>query len=1137
MKAPCWIGLLAAVSAFAQAQPLTMADVSRARETLARSTGQTDIEKKEISGLFDQAAQQLQQEMRWKAQQVGHARTKTLIESELAAARGAAVSPIPGPPPPPPSETTQQVEEELARVRTEQASRIRLRDDLAKLQASLTRRSEEIATRRAQIRESLQSIEDEMSVLPLASASPLWEQGSRMALRARRQSLEQELQAIETERNALDLRRQLIPLQREAYLLRLEADVQLLEDLRLRRARARSRDSKNSLDNAVAQAGKLAARYPQLSNLASEIATQAAALWGPEGIEAKSDIAVLQADEMRTTAARFREITANTRRRYENSGVFSSASDWWPPRVEKYGKPREVGLLLLSYSAAETVVGREVFKLEEERDAAPAFETRLQQILAESGKKPADPDFEEFSAQARSMLQLKRSIMTEYLTSARVYVNRLADSSRAAKDLLHEIQELQSFVLQHVLISRSVTGSTIPSLRDFGNAFLWFFSPASWSAILTGFQSSATSPILWIAGLLAAVLLFLLRGRLREGIVRFESTRAGTKRIRTLFLSILLALLWALPAPLAIAYLGWMIGDIGGGVDLGRAIAAGLGRAAILLYVAQLVRQILADGGATDRLMGWSPAVREQLDWAVRRLTLFFTPPYVVAAALAEDGMFFNGDAALVSHHNSLGRLCFVGAVFALLYFGRKVLRPDGAVAGALGLRFSKHGIARARGARVAVKLVCWLAILLALLGYYITAYLLIHNTLRTAALTLILALLAALLRQWRIDQEERISGSRSPQEQEKARQADLQVRRLSHFGFTLVWIAGVLIIWSAALPALSMFSRVQLLPEFKVTLDRLPAPGTPAAPQAAPQAAPKNEMQEEPPAAIPGVPLRTPPSQGQAAGPRQALYLSDLLLALFVGILTSMLISNIPGVLQFTVFRRLQLDEGGQYAVNTIARYLVIIAALVIVSAILGVDWNKVQWLAAALTFGIGFGLQEIFANFAAGLILLLDRSIRVGDAVTVGSLSGVVARIQMRATTVTLWDHSDMVVPNKEFITTKLVNWTLSHPDTRVDLKVGVDYSSDVEQVREVLMRLAEEHPAVLKEPAPQVLLTEFADSAIVFELRVFALYSYGRPVLLDELHRAVAKEFRRLGISIAFPQLDVHLNRAPPTREPER
>ena len=179
------------------------------------------------------------------------------------------------------------------------------------------------------------------------------------------------------------------------------------------------------------------------------------------------------------------------------------------------------------------------------------------------------------------------------------------------------------------------------------------------------------------------------------------------------------------------------------------------------------------------------------------------------------------------------------------------------------------------------------------------------------------------------------------------------------------------------------------------------------------------------------------------------------------------------------------------------------------------------------ALTFGIGFGLQDMFANFAAGLILLLDRSIRVGDVVTVGDLSGIVARIRMRATTVTLWDRSDMVVPNKEFVTTKLVNWTLSHPETRVDLKVGVSYDADVEQVRNVLMRIAQAHPAVLPNPAPQVLLTEFADSAVSFELRVFVMYAYGRPVLLDELYRAVFRQFRESGIVIAYPQLDVHLS----------
>jgi small-conductance mechanosensitive channel len=373
------------------------------------------------------------------------------------------------------------------------------------------------------------------------------------------------------------------------------------------------------------------------------------------------------------------------------------------------------------------------------------------------------------------------------------------------------------------------------------------------------------------------------------------------------------------------------------------------------------------------------------------------------------------------------------------------------------------------------------------------------------------------------MNQAERVSASRSPHDYELGRKADKQVRRLTRFGMTLIWIAGTLLIWSAALPALSKLKQVELLPEFRVVVDRLPVIDNPPSADGAPLA----ENQDTSPAKVAVLPVPAPARPAQSVQPRQPLYLSDLLLAIFVGILTSMLVGNIPGLLHFTVFRRFDFDVGGQYAVGTIARYFVIGAGVLMLSAILSINWSSIQWLAAALTFGIGFGLQEIFANFAAGMILLLDRSVRVGDAVTVGNMSGIVAKIQMRSTTVTLFDRSDMVVPNKEFITTKLVNWSLSYPDTRVDLKIGVDYGSDVEQVHAALIRIAQEHPAVLKSPAPQVLLTEFGQGSILFELRVFGLYSYGRPVLLDELYRAMVTEFKKQGIVIARPHLEVQLN----------
>jgi hypothetical protein len=442
-------------------------------------------------------------------------------------------------------------------------------------------------------------------------------------------------------------------------------------------------DDSSAIDNAVTQAKTLAARFPQLSSMAAGITSDATALWGPEGVEAKGDRTAAQSEQMSGSVARFKEIAANTRRRFQHSGFFSPASEWWPPRVEQFGKPAEVGVLVLSYSAAEVGARREVFRLEEERNGAPALQSELQQIVAASGKKQSDADFAEFKSQARLMLQLQRSVMTESLTVGREYLTRLGEANRIAKELLAAIQDLQSFVLQHVLWTRSVTGSAVPSFSDFSNAFLWFFSFSSWSQIVAGFRSAETHPLLWIAGLLATLLLFRFRGPLRQRIERSDLSHTNPRRIRVLLFNILLSLLWAAPGPLTIAYVGWMIGQVGGEVDLGRAIAAGARHVARTVFVLLLIRRILANGGAVDRLMGWSREVRELLDWGNKKLMAVYTPLYFVFSALAEEGMFFNGDPRLQSHHNSLGRLCFIAAVFALLLIGRKVLKPHGAVAGA----------------------------------------------------------------------------------------------------------------------------------------------------------------------------------------------------------------------------------------------------------------------------------------------------------------------------------------------------------------------------------------------------------------------------------------------------------------------
>ena len=173
-----------------------------------------------------------------------------------------------------------------------------------------------------------------------------------------------------------------------------------------------------------------------------------------------------------------------------------------------------------------------------------------------------------------------------------------------------------------------------------------------------------------------------------------------------------------------------------------------------------------------------------------------------------------------------------------------------------------------------------------------------------------------------------------------------------------------------------------------------------------------------------------------------------------------------------------------------------------------------------------IGFGLQEIVANFISGLIILFERPVRVGDIVTIGDTTGVVTNIRIRATTIRNWDKQELLVPNKEFITGRLLNWTLTDQQNRLTIPVGVEYGSDTKRALELLTRIADEHERVLKDPAPLISFEAFGDNALTLVLRAYMDSLDGRIGVITELHQRIYDTFNAEGIGIAFPQRDVHL-----------
>jgi potassium efflux system protein len=258
------------------------------------------------------------------------------------------------------------------------------------------------------------------------------------------------------------------------------------------------------------------------------------------------------------------------------------------------------------------------------------------------------------------------------------------------------------------------------------------------------------------------------------------------------------------------------------------------------------------------------------------------------------------------------------------------------------------------------------------------------------------------------------------------------------------------------------------------------------------------------------------------------AITLADLFRSLLIGLLTLALVRALPALLEATLFR--QLGHGERYAYSTIVKYAVVLAGLAMAFDAIGIGWSSIQWLVAAVGLGLGFGLQEIFANFISGLIILFERPIRVGDTVSVGEVSGTVSKIRIRATWITAFDRKELIVPNKEFVTGRLINWTLSDAILRVSIPVGIAYGSDTDRAIEVLNQVARESRRVLRDPAPQVLFLSFGDSSLSFELRVFVRNAEQLFPARHDLHMSIDKAFREAGIEIAFPQRDLHVRSMP-------
>ncbi|HKJ80630.1 MAG TPA: mechanosensitive ion channel domain-containing protein, partial [Ignavibacteriaceae bacterium] len=212
---------------------------------------------------------------------------------------------------------------------------------------------------------------------------------------------------------------------------------------------------------------------------------------------------------------------------------------------------------------------------------------------------------------------------------------------------------------------------------------------------------------------------------------------------------------------------------------------------------------------------------------------------------------------------------------------------------------------------------------------------------------------------------------------------------------------------------------------------------------------------------------------------------------------------------------------------VGTIIRYGVLVFGLVIVMQTVGINLSTLTVLAGALGVGIGFGLQNITNNFVSGIIILFERPIKVGDRIQVGDVNGDVISISMRSTTVVTNDNISVIVPNSEFISSRVINWSHNDRNVRFNIPVGVAYKEDPEKVKQILLEVADKDEGVLKSPKPDVLFVEFGNSSLNFNLRIWTNSYITTPAILQsKLYFEIFKKFKEAGIEIPFPQRDMHI-----------
>jgi potassium efflux system protein len=855
------------------------------------------------------------------------------------------------------------------------------RAKLSEAQTELPRRSArkaEIATALAAARAELATIEAEQKALP-SDTGPGNGRVKALQLASRRQAALATIESMENERKAYEAQGELPRLRSEItekLVAQLSKDVERLNSVIAEKRRGDAQAQKDEAQAALESAPDLLKPYAQKTiDRADERIQRASELQHAmsKGAEIAEGLQLWR-DDFQRTKARVKDGASTT------LGIvllkkMSNLPDTLQYRSEIDKRVRDI----------RSIQG-ELLELEDRRAELKNVETAAGTTIANlRGKGKRIP--QDAGDELVRIYQLESRILADLHDDTESYFGRLVTENEDQEALAIELEGYREFINEHVFWFRSTAPLQIGDLFNAGEAFAWLASSENWQDLADALQVGSRPWGRYAIAAACIVLLLAFRRRFRKQIAKLGETasarlcREFSPTLQVLPLTLLVAAL--LPALFLLA--SWILAAAP--TEFPIAVSASLATVAGALFSAMLTMEVCRTGGLAETHLGWPPRALTIVRSNLRLAILTGTPLLFLVALLAHQS-----NPLLKT---SAAQLCHVALMVLAAFVLHRIFRPQGGVFEDIAPKGPCGWLNRHRSIchTVLVLLPAGLA-LLSSLGFYYTARQLSNDLFRSFELVFWLLVTEGILYRWvrvkrrqlrwqqLIDARQRqVSGEETQKDDLTALAAeeegvdlgeiDQKTRRLIDSSIAIIGLIGLWSIWTNVLPALGFLDNYALW------------------------------------------------SVATAEGVTQSISIADLVFAFLVATFTFAAAKNIPGLIDITLLDRLTLESSLRYAVSTVCQYAIAIVGALVAFHLIGIRWENAQWLVAALSVGLGFGLQEVVANFVCGILLLFERPIRVGDTVTLGETTGVVIRIRSRATTVRNWDRQEVVVPNKELIT----------------------------------------------------------------------------------------------------------------------